>query len=242
VRVLLTPKRVRLRSATTKELLNNPDGTPLWVPYDNDLDTKDPEKTNRIIEDRPIAEVKKMRSMKGNIETVLNQNAYKLTIGNCPQGDACSCQIPVFFRVEFVTDANKPHHAKVNLFAQATRADSGNWGEENVTRMPQGWKPLETEHVQAHETGHLFSFPDEYYAGGGAIHADYIKDQHVDIRRANESRDKDKWQGVTASNLMGIGVYSATSETPSYYLYRVRNWFNAATGREWKIIPLNKAK
>lgn len=239
VRILVTPKRVRLRNMLNNELLNNADGTPKCVPYETFEDSRDPALTNRIIESRPLSEVTSLGKMKQLIETVLNQNGYCLTIGNCPQGSACSCQIPVQFRVQFVTDKDKNHHAKINLFLQAKRADSGNWGEENVRRGKGGmYKKLPFEHVQAHETGHLFSFPDEYFDQGGAVHRDYINKtgQTVNLALATNNPNKDVWQGTTTANVMGMGVYNESAETPPYYVYRIRDWFQSRTGREWKVI------
>jgi hypothetical protein len=238
VRILVIPKRVRLRNMLNDELLNNADGTPRCVPYETFEDHRDPALTNRVIETRPASEVSNLGKMKQLIETVLNQNGYRLTIGNCPQGSACSCQIPVLFRVKFVTDKNENYHAKVNLFSEALRADSENWGEINVSINKSGTvKPLQYEHVHAHETGHLFSFPDEYFDQGGAIHRSYINktDQTVSLALATNNPNKDVWQGTTTENMMGVGVYNELTKTPPYYIYRIRNWFQARTGREWKV-------
>ncbi|MPW17181.1 type VI secretion system tip protein VgrG [Paraburkholderia sp. CNPSo 3157] len=218
--VLVIPKRVRLRNAVTKELKNNADGTPASVPYETFEDNKNETDTNRV-----------------------NQNSYKLTPAKCQQGDACSCQISVKLRINFVTSATERHHAQVNLYAEAERADSGNWGEKSV-RKNKGtdtFISITTDKVQAHETGHLFSFPDEYYDQGGAVHKDYITmEQKVDIKLGQNNPNKDTWQGTTSNNLMGTGVYSS-GNTPSYYVYRISKWFGEATQRDWKVDPHKEA-
>jgi type VI secretion system secreted protein VgrG len=243
VKVLVIPKTVRLHNPLTNEPLSNSDGTPKTAPFETMKERTPSNKAVRLIEDRPVGDMKNLPAMKLKIEAVLNQNKYSLTIAKCPKGNACACQIAVQFKIEFVTSKADEHHAVVNLFPQAERADSGNWGEVNVQFRGSTYQPILIEHVQAHEVGHLFSFPDEYYAGGGAVHRQYVRpDKTVNLALANNNPNRDTWQGVTAKNLMGLGVYNAVSDTPSYYFYRIRDWFHEKTGREWKIIPLSEAK
>lgn len=112
-------------------------------------------------------------------------------------------------------------------------------GEENVAPMDGKYVNIKDEHVQAHETGHLFSFPDEYYDQGGAVHKQYINvetNQSIKLALAQNNSNKDTWQGTTNENVMGVGVYQKVSKTPPYYLYRIRDWFQNETGREWKVI------
>jgi len=85
--------------------------------------------------------------------------------------------------------------------------------------------------------GHLFSFPDEYFDQSGAVHRQYIKsDKTVNLGLATNNPNKNTWQGTTSENLMGVGVYNPVSNTPSYYVYRIRDWFHEKTGREWRVV------
>ncbi|MEM5461618.1 hypothetical protein VSR69_43675 [Paraburkholderia phytofirmans] len=115
----------------------------------------------------------------------MNQNGYQLTIADCPKGGACSCRIPVSFKVDLMTeDPDCRAHTSINLHVKSERADSANWSEKVTYISPQTGRETEiaVHHVETHVVGHLLSFPDEYYWDGGAVHKQYIKsDRTVDV-------------------------------------------------------------
>lgn len=236
VRVLVHAKVVQVVNVLTGEPERDADGSIKTVPYHTSKDYP-PGTPGRKIADRPFSEVRGFSRMKGDIESVLNQDGYKLTVGNCPKSDQCSCAFPVFFRVEFVPpDSRDGHHAQISLYPTAERADSASWGEKGVNVRNGVVTDLPVDHVKAHEVGHLFSFPDEYYDQGGSVHQSYVKrDQTIDLPLAQNNPDKDIWQGTTADNLMGMGMFNPTSATPPHYIYRVRDWFQEKVGRQWSV-------
>jgi len=235
VRIRVVPKQIQLRNLTTGLPDVNSDGSPKIAPYDHDEDTRI--NPNRLLVNRGAATVDFDR-LKRRVENTLNQEGYKLSIRNCPQTSACSCRVPVLFNVEFVTTTpdSRPH-ATVNLFPKALRANSGNWGEENVQVDTRGRERIiRPEHVIAHEIGHLFSYPDEYYVWGGAVHRQYVgTDKSVIFSLAKSNPDTNTWRGFSPNNLMGNGVYNTRAETPPYYIQRITNWFESKTGRQWAI-------
>uniref|UniRef100_UPI0020297375 type VI secretion system Vgr family protein n=1 Tax=Caballeronia sp. AZ10_KS36 TaxID=2921757 RepID=UPI0020297375 len=231
VRVLVEPKQVRQ---------TEPDGTTKIVSYDHDLDAYGA--PGRTVEDRPAAAVSAfLRSEKAKIERDLNQNGYFLTKADCEKGAGCGCKIPVSFCVELLTaDSNKIAHTTVNLHPASVRANSGNWSEvvnyvDPQTKVEKPWPTV--HHVLSHEVGHLFSFPDEYYWGGGAVHRTYVKaDSTIDLPLAKNNPDKNVWQGTTADSLMGGGVYDSVAMTPPYYLVHICDWFKSKNGITWKAV------
>ncbi|BCF92386.1 type VI secretion system Vgr family protein [Paraburkholderia largidicola] len=236
VRILVHAKVVQVVNAQTGEPEKNADGSIKTVPYHTSKD-QPPGTPGRRIVDRPFSEVGSFNSMKGDIEAVLNQDGYKLAVSNCPRRDQCSCKFPVFFRVEFVSpDSRDAHHAEINLYPTAERADSANWGEKGVSVRSGVVTNLPVDHVKAHEVGHLLSFPDEYYDQGGSVHKDYVKpDQTINLSLAQNNPNKDTWQGTTRDNLMGRGMFNQTSVTPPHYIYRIRDWFQQKVGRQWSV-------
>ncbi|CAB3809285.1 hypothetical protein LMG28688_06953 [Paraburkholderia caffeinitolerans] len=237
--VLVVPMRVRQIDPRNPKVSET-------VPYESTRDTDVKNAESFVKERRAATEITNLPNMKSAIEEFLNKNKYKLTIKTCPKSaenegaSSCESQITVKFVIDFVTDPNETHHAQVNLYPTATRADSGNWGELNVQRDDKDtkWMLIPNEHVQQHETGHLFSFPDEYFDRGGAIHKKYINtQQQIDLALATASADKNMWQGIGRTTLMGPGVYDPGVKMPSYYLNRVRDWFGRQTGWDWKVVP-----
>lgn len=239
--VLVVPMRVRKNNPSNPLTIDS-------VPYEAVRDRDARNAGSFIKEPRPVSEITNLPQMKSNIESYLNKNGYKLTIKNCPKSTththtgagSCATQITVKFVIDFVTDPRAAHHAQVNLYPMAARADSGNWGEQNVQLNDKKtqWIPIPNEHVQMHETGHLFSFPDEYFDQGGAVYKGYIdEEQKIKFALATASSDKNMWQGIGDTTLMGPGVYSAGVKVPSYYLNRVRDWFGRQTGWDWKVVP-----
>ncbi|WP_167760252.1 type VI secretion system Vgr family protein [Paraburkholderia pallida] len=237
--VLVVPMRVRKVDPRNPKIID-------IVPYESGRDNDPRHADSFMKEPRPAKAITNLPEMKSEIEKFLNKNKYKLTIKKCPKSSendgesSCATQVTVKFVIDFVTDAKEAHHAQVNLYPLSERADAANWGELNVQRDDKDtkWIPIPNEHVQQHETGHLFSFPDEYYDQGGAVYKEYIdKQQQIDLVLAVASPDKGMWQGIGRTTLMGPGVYTPGVKVPSYYLNRVRDWFGRQTGWDWKIIP-----
>ncbi|WP_434664545.1 type VI secretion system tip protein TssI/VgrG [Paraburkholderia sp. A3BS-1L] len=235
--VLVVPMRVRQVDPANPKAVE-------YVPYESAREHDDNFSATFIKEPRPAKEITNLSAMKSTIEAFLNANSYKLAIRNCPKAGAasdCKAQVAVKFEIDFVTKADERHHAQVNLYPSANRADSGNWGELNVRRNKTNtaWEPIPNEHVQQHETGHLFSFPDEYFDQGGAVHKSHIdaKTQTVKFADAVASADKNTWQGIGRTTLMGPGVYTPGVKVPSYYLNRVKHWFSTQTGWDWVVVP-----
>ncbi|TDY22476.1 Rhs element Vgr protein [Paraburkholderia sp. BL6665CI2N2] len=235
VRVLTKPKQIRE---------SKPDGTSTLVPYNHDKDQFPTRFPNRKMEDRMVESISQyLIDTKAKVEKDLNQNGYQLTIADCVKGGACSCRIPVTFKVDLMTtDPKNLAHTSVNIHVKSERADSANWSEL-VTGTIQGRQyEVKTHHVETHEVGHLFSFPDEYYWAGGAVHKQYIKsDKTVDVPLAKNNPNKQTWQGSTTGTLMGQGVYLPVSQTPSYYLEHICEWFRNKNGVTWKAVETNKA-
>jgi hypothetical protein len=91
--------------------------------------------------------------------------------------------------------------------------------------------------TKAHETGHLFNFPDEYWRQGGFIHAIYVKDGlDIDFNLADANKAKNTfWIIETENNLMGGGCNKSVAATSPYYLEYIRRWFSEHTNKLWRI-------
>jgi len=180
------------------------------------------------------------------IETVLNQPRYKLILDGCSKGAACGCRVKVNFKVELrvsirgaPVDRFKPH-VWVKLFPFVLRADTGTWGEgykwEDKSKETHDYPDA---HVEAHECGHYFNFPDEYYDQGGWLHKSYIKNEQIDFSLVDEEVGKLVWQGRSQSNLMGYGagipLDNGRPTISPYYLEYVRRQFSLATNKLWRI-------
>ncbi|MFX1767200.1 hypothetical protein PWP93_32390 [Paraburkholderia sp. A1RI-2L] len=215
-----------------------------FVSYKSDRDTNPNFSDTFIKEPRSAKEITYLPEMKSTIEKFFNANRYKLTIRNCPKftdASGCQTQVAVRFAVDFVTKADERHYAQVNLYPSAERADAGNWGETNVQfdSVNKKWIPIPIEHVQQHDAGHLFSFPDEYFDQGGAIHKNYIDAATQTLKFASVigNTNRDEWQGIGRTTLMGPGVYTPGVKVPSYYLDRVKHRFSTQTGWDWIVVP-----
>ncbi|MCA8295206.1 type VI secretion system tip protein VgrG [Burkholderia sp. AU30198] len=183
--------------------------------------------------DRP-GEMKDPQGVKKLIEDCLNRNGYTMRPKKCPLGKACTCVVKVRAEVEFVKDER--FHEEVNLFPFESRADSGNWGEQSVTwdAEVQDYVPDGTVNVRAHEVGHLFGWPDEYFENSGAVYGKYINSKKlVDVKM---KQLVDNWQRTTDTNLMGQGLDNPVSLVPKYYFYGFRDWFNRKTHIDWEVL------
>ncbi|WP_157662231.1 hypothetical protein [Burkholderia ubonensis] len=94
---------------------------------------------------------------------------------------------------------------------------------------------------EAHEHGHYFNFPDEYYDQGGFVHISYIKDGEIDFGKLDAMIGKMVWQGDSKKSLMGFGAVQAyqpnsiVAFVKPYYLEYARRHFSAVTGKVWRI-------
>ena len=180
---------------------------------------------------------------KNMIEKTLNQGNYKLILGACQKGSACGCRISVKFCVDVHAvrkadvSALKPN-AVINLFPTTARADADNWPERDYAIDNSTGEAIERiTQTKAHEAGHLFNFPDEYWREGGFVHAVYVKggkDIDFELADANKTRNN-FWIIETETNLMGLGATKPTATISHYYLEYIRRWFSLHTNKLWKI-------
>jgi type VI secretion system secreted protein VgrG len=187
------------------------------------------------------------------VEAVLNGHKSKLILDGCTKGASCGCRVSVFFKVELLMSIRgaevgngKYVHKTVHLFPRTDRADAGSWGEIGMMITPTQFivdNPDDTN-VVAHECGHLFNFPDEYWKNGGWVHNMYIKNSELDFSLGNANQGKEAWQISSSTNVMGGGATRAVSRSPyvgpsatvhPYYLEYIRRHFAKATHKNWKI-------
>lgn len=252
LRIAIKPMEVRVRANANAPFEMAPNGRYATVPYFSDTYHvnyhADPAQhpTNPVCPRHPLAPPPDIAKLREQAESVLNANHFKLTRADCAQGDACGCRVPVRFVVQ-VVDPHQAHaptpHATINVYEQTLRADSANWGEVTVTRndqqsdcnAPNYYLPHPQDHVVAHEAGHLFSWPDEYYDNGGAVHRDFIVNQHVSPDRVQALAGKPRWQAYTSDTLMGYGANSGAG-IRTYYLERIATWFETQNGHPWRVV------
>ncbi|WP_250500187.1 type VI secretion system Vgr family protein [Caballeronia sp. GAWG1-5s-s] len=182
--------------------------------------------------------------LRTRVEAVLNQGDYRLILDGCSKGAACGCRVKVAFKVDFRVsikgapiDGFRPHVSL--LFPAVIRPDTGAWGEKRKYLENGIFRDFPQSHVEAHECGHYFNFPDEYYDQGGSIHESYIKDQEIDFSLVDAKAGTLFWQAHSTANLMGDGANLATdhgtAKISPYYLEYVRQQFSRATNRLWRV-------
>ncbi|WP_321946621.1 type VI secretion system Vgr family protein [Paraburkholderia sp. J10-1] len=178
---------------------------------------------------------------KSMIEKTLNQGNYKLILDGCSKGAACGCRVAVKFSadVHVVRKADAPAlnpNITINLYPTTERADAENWPESEYTWSAGRSRETVTQ-TKAHETGHLFNFPDEYWEQGGFVHSMYIKNgRDIDFALADANKTANKvWVIETKDNLMGGGCAKPTATTSPYYLEYIRRWFSAHTNKLWRV-------
>jgi len=193
-----------------------------------------------------------LETKKKQVEHVLNGHKSTLILDGCSKGASCGWRVKVVFRVEFQlalrdrTADGKSAHKSIYLFPKAIRADSSSWGEINLEMQSNGTyrEPSFDKNVVAHECGHLFNFPDEYWEYGGWVQEDYIKDMELDFQKGSVRSGKAVWQIRSENNLMGYGathsIPSNLASPPSatvhpYYLKYVREHFAKLTNKAWRI-------
>jgi type VI secretion system secreted protein VgrG len=180
---------------------------------------------------------------KNMIEKTLNQGNYKLILDGCNKGAACGCRIAVKFcaDIHVVREADAPAlnpNIIISLFPTTARADANNWPEDEYKIDNTGAGKIKAvTQTKAHETGHLFNFPDEYWEQGGFVHSIYVKDgRNIDFELADRNKTAGKfWVIETENNLMGGGCIKPTATTSPYYLEYVRRWFSAHTNKLWRV-------
>ncbi|MDF0605500.1 hypothetical protein HZU77_007535 [Neisseriaceae bacterium TC5R-5] len=155
-----TSPQIRPDGSTSRYLLVG--GVEKEFPFEHNVSTD--ASTSFEIVDRPASSAN-FAAIKQKAEATFNQHNYQFAPAACRSGSACLLKISLRFVVEFVTDNSAQH--TINLFPQATRANSQNWGEVNIDIFTG--KPIRPEHVITHEIGHLLGYPDEYASMGGAI-------------------------------------------------------------------------
>lgn len=180
---------------------------------------------------------------KSMIEKTLNQGNYKLILDGCSKGGACGCRVAVKFcaDVHVVREADAPAlnpNIIINLFPTTARADANNWPEADYRLDNTGAGKIKiVTQTKAHETGHLFNFPDEYWEQGGFVHSIYVKNgRDIDFELADKNKAAGKfWVIETENNLMGGGCTLPTATTSPYYLEYIRRWFSAHTNKLWRV-------
>jgi hypothetical protein len=187
-------------------------------------------------------------ALTSRIEAVLNQGSYKLILDGCSKGAACGCRVKVEFRVDLrssikgVPISGFNEHVSLHLYPSVLRADTSAWGEvQKCKDENQAIYDLPPAHVEAHECGHYFNFPDEYYDQGGWLHESYIKDGQIDFSLVDAKAGTLVWQGSSPKNLMGYGANKplkdgqVTADIKPYYLEYVRRQYSLATNKLWRI-------
>jgi uncharacterized protein involved in type VI secretion and phage assembly len=201
-----------------------------------------------------------VRALTSRIEAVLNQGAYKLILDGCSKGAACGCRVKVNFRADLRVSVKRAPidvfnpHVSLKLFPLVLRADTGSWGEKHKWQDElKAVHDYPDANVEAHECGHYFNFPDEYYDQGGWLHESYIKDEQIDFSLVDAKAGTLCWQGHATNttrrsdgwsyggNLMGDGANGPvqpgriTASIKPYYLEYVRRQFSLATNKLWRI-------
>ncbi|CAN7296138.1 type VI secretion system tip protein VgrG [Caballeronia sp. LjRoot29] len=195
-----------------------------------------------------------VRALISRIEAVLNQGGYKLILDGCSKGAACGCRVKVNFKVDLRVsikgtpiDGFSPH-VSLKLFPFVLRADTGSWGEKHKYKQDRKILDYPDANVEAHECGHYFNFPDEYYGQGGWLHESYIKNEQIDFSLVDAKAGAMVWQGhsqtdatYVGANVMGDGANAAlqggrvTAAIKPYYLEYVRRQFSLATNKLWRV-------
>ncbi|MEX3936540.1 DUF2345 domain-containing protein, partial [Paraburkholderia phymatum] len=249
--IAFIPRLLVRMNPATKEPLRDDRNNYVVVKYESMKNGANSQKTyaeqQLMLVDRDVAEVN-ASAYKSEIETTLNQSNYKLILDGCQKGAACGCRISVKFCVDIhvVTASNAAKidtDLTVNLFPDTERADAANWPEAYYDKDNRGNPITVKQQVKAHECGHLFNFPDEYWRWGGFVHKQYVKDDlTLDFALGDTNATGNKtWQIYSAPNLMGSGALQATATVQPYYLEYIRRWFSTYTNKAWRIGYESKA-
>lgn len=251
-KIILVPKTV-IRKVDQKE-----------IPF---VAQKSTHKDFFTITDRDVTkEIKNfIQEKQEKVNKLINYAGYYLSPSDCNVTTGCSCIVPVILKVsmqvQHASERQDPHAVVIHLFPSATRADAKNWGEvalKDETYIPSPQPRFErgslvvppsgpaikverlydTTSVYLHEIAHLFSFPDEYFEDGGAVHKMYIKSdtQTVDIHLPEPAND---WKRKVDGHLMSTATPGQMPIIPPYYYERFREYFENKTGIRWEIKKLN---
>ncbi|MCG5077669.1 hypothetical protein [Paraburkholderia tagetis] len=242
----LVPKLLVRKNPSTGEPLRDEKNNYVVVEYETFKNGANSRKTfaaqGLMLVERDPAEVD-ASTYKNMIEKTLNQGNYKLILDECQKGGACGCRIAVKFCVDVhvVREADAPAlnpNITINLFPTTARADAKNWPESEYELDSSGnGKVPKITQTKAHETGHLFNFPDEYWEQGGFVHSIYVKSgRDIDFTLADANKAANKiWVIETDNNLMGGGCAKPIASIPPYYLEYIRRWFSARTHKLWRV-------
>ena len=245
--IVLKPRLLVERNVGSDTPKLGPDGKYNVVKYESYLNGANSGKSfaewGLLLLDREVDLEKYAATYKSEIEKTLNQGNYKLVRGGCQKGAACGCRVAVKFCVEIHAvrgiDANSiDADALIDIFPETARADAANWSEVDLGYDSFGALSPQVQQVKAHETGHLFAFPDEYWQNGGFVHAQYVKDDLMldfTLGDANTLQPNKTWQISSPVNLMGGGCTMRTAVTRPYYFECIRKWFSKYTNREWRV-------
>jgi type VI secretion system secreted protein VgrG len=197
---------VRVKIIPVELFKSGPNGQKQTVPYDHDAHWRGvaggvntPFDAGYVMEYRNhVGQKFDLTKKKRDVESVLNGHKCKLILDGCAKGASCGWRVSVVFNVELVLGLNdasdigrgKKIHKSVYLFPQAARADGKSWGEN---------EDQPSTNVIAHECGHLFNYPDEYWEYGGWVHCDYIKNNELDF--------------VKGDGLKGMSLYASVATT-----------------------------
>jgi Rhs element Vgr protein len=233
----------------SNEFLKLPTGTNKSVPYDsvkNGENAPSSAKVNLRFVDRETTTFN-FSEKENFIKNTLNQNSYRLILDRCSKGAACGCRIAIKFDVKFVvlrsSDENVPGYGRIiKLYPYAARDDSRNWGEIGASFDPtaRDYDFFGTDYTPAHECGHLFNYPDEYYSDGGAVHEQYIDNEQLQFAKGHALAGTTTWQMISQGNLMGLGARNKMADgakpaIPPYYMEYLRRWMTKHTNKKWRV-------
>jgi type VI secretion system secreted protein VgrG len=250
--IALVPRLLVKMSPATKQPLRDAAGHYVVVNYETINNGANSGKTfaqqGLMLIDRNVSDVNGS-VYKNIIEKTLNQGGYKLILDGCQKGAFCGCRIPVKFcaDIHVVTPAEAERlnaDTTIDLFPNVDRADAKNWpAADHYGVDNSGQTVAENWQVKAHETGHLFAFPDEYWQHGGFVHKQYVKsDMTLDFALGGENvTDNKTWQIESQDNLMGYGCNKSSAIIQPYYLEYIRQWFSSHTNKKWRVGYENKS-
>jgi type VI secretion system secreted protein VgrG len=247
--VALVPRLLVKMNVSTRQPLLDGSGNYIEVNYQSTENGANSGKTFAELGlmqiDRDVSTVNASK-YKNLIETTLNQGNYELILDGCSKGTACGCRVSVKFCVDIHVvsppDAVSLNaNATINLLPKTDRADAAHWPETEY-RMKDGRLKEMTTQVKAHETGHLFAFPDEYWNWGGFVDKQYVKnDKTLNFELGDKNAaTSNTWQLSSEPNLMGYGCHNSTATVRPYYLEPIRQWFSIYTNRKWRVGYANK--
>ncbi|WP_171254757.1 hypothetical protein [Acinetobacter sp. TGL-Y2] len=194
------------------------------------------------------------------VNSILNKDGFYLSPKNCHLSGGCTCKVAVIFKVEYSFTATKPSvfgskDDEVFFFKFAKRQDAKHWSEfevkyvttttptsysyENGSVVTKGGELIkekqifETATIFCHESAHLFGFPDEYFANGGAVHKMYVgSDNYIDVKIIEPEND---WKRHAQGNLMSSPNPNQLPLIHAYYYEEYRKIFEQQTRLEWEI-------